>query len=387
MRQSINAALHQYIIHIIYHKMAQELLNEDVLSDGSASSSSSSSGLDSEGADGFEPEWEDILGTGAVLKRTIRKAPKEKRKIHPEYNQEVLLHAIGKVAATGKVFLDTYEAGDPLHFEIGDMILEIVDHGVMLAARLMAEVSLSRPYYATCVLSISISQFLFSISLCGVELRRNRQKSGRILTQFSIIQGEITCVKVISRYAFGPKGLPPVVPADADVEYRLELVQIKDFAKSPAEMSDPELLRAVRVHKERGNFFFGIEEWEKALRCYQRAMKYSERSPLQGGPAPKQSEGEEEDMEVVSAAYAGDLNELRVSCINNSATVLEKMERNKEALDACVALLEFDPKHLKSLLRVARISTLQGNYKEASLALARGEWSSLVMDAWNAKDS
>ena len=160
------------------------------------------------------------------------------------------------------------------------------------------------------------------------------------------------------------------------MEYRLELVRIKDYTKEPAELTDQELIDVVRLHKERGNFFFGQEEWEKAMRCYQRAMKYSERSSLQGGPAPTQAangEAGEEDLEVVGAAYVKDLNELRVSCINNSATALEKLERHKEALDACVALLEFDPKHLKSLLRVARISTIQGNYKEASLALARGK--------------
>ena len=113
---------------------------EDVLSEASDAESSSSSGLDSEGADEFEPAWEDVLGTGVVLKRTIRQAPRDKRKIHPEYNQQVLLHAVGKVAATGDVFMDTYKDGKPLEFEIGDMILEIVDHGVMLVTRLMCEV-------------------------------------------------------------------------------------------------------------------------------------------------------------------------------------------------------------------------------------------------------
>jgi len=261
-----------------------------------------------------EGEWEDLLGSGAVLKRILREGRESdsKEKVFPEYKQYVHIHLIGKVSETGKVFLDTYTQEDrkPIRVEIGDMILQRVDHGVMLAARMMAE-------------------------------------------------GEICAVKVVARYAYGEKGLPPHVPPNADVEYRVELVRIGEFAKEPTDMTGNELISAVTERKERGNYFFKHQEEMFALQCYQQGLKFSQ-------AAEKLEENGETDDSFFSKLY-----DVRIQLLNNIGAVQEKLEKYKEALDVTTEILAAEPDHLKGLLRAARVCTKRGEFKEASLALAR----------------
>ena len=86
-------------------------------------------------------------------------------------------------------------------------------------------------------------------------------------------KGEVSLVKVASRFGYGEKGLAPVVPANADLEYEVELLDF-DAEKELENLSVTER-REIGVRKrERGNWWYGRDEASLAVQCYRRALEF-----------------------------------------------------------------------------------------------------------------
>lgn len=213
---------------------------------------------------------------------------------------------VGKDAVTGKTLEDSYEQKQTLYFPIGDMVLNVVDHGTMLAC-----------------------------------------KSMRV--------GEVCEVRVLSRFTFRQK----------DMHYRLELVNIEDYEKTPVELIESDSRAAVEyisLYKDRGNVFFKkvnkehdilLPGLKKAELCYKHAIQLSE--AIVTNPESQQKHKQVQDVYVKS--------------LSNLALVYERQEKLKEAIELCMKILMVDEFNLKNLVRIIRISTKQGNFKESEAAL------------------
>jgi len=251
-------------------------------------------------------EWIDIMGSGAVKMRTVKEGDGN----IPEYKQIVHIHYQGMT--NGKVFIDT-RSGDPVEVTIGDQVLDVVVPGVMLVSKMMKT-------------------------------------------------GEICEAKVSHRFGYGDEGLPPHVGFQNDLEFRIEMLSIRDFEKEAVDMSPEELAIHCAQRKDRGNFFFKAGNISKAMHCYQDGLKKSE------SHIPQQDE--DGNMVPNEYTYYEPLNELRGQLAGNLSACFEHQEKWKEAKDACVAALTVNPTHLKILLRAARISMMQGDFQEAAACLA-----------------
>jgi len=260
-------------------------------------------------------EWEDLLGSGAVLKKVLQQGFGEVG----EFNQNVDVHFEMRLPGQSDPFRNTRKENDgkPVRVKIGDNVLDLVVPGLMLAIRMM------KPK-------------------------------------------EIAEVKISHRFAYADDGLEPHVPPNTDIIVRVECIHVGDFAKEAADMSLTELLDAIQAIKERGNYFFGIKNTVKALQCYTDAVKKSEAHL----PAPKEGE-EEVPIEPNEYTTSTELHQLRVACTSNIAACFERQGKWKEAKETCVVALGMDPRNTKVLLRAARVATQQGEFKEAKACLKR----------------
>jgi len=233
-----------------------------------------------------EAPWEDLLQSKAVLKQVVRSSS-EADAARPEFKQPAIVHLIGRLAdASHRIFVNTYANDKPLEVVVGDQLFELVPPGVMLAVRMMAV-------------------------------------------------GEKCRVKVVSRYGYGPTGTKEYdVPPDSDLEYEIELLDVREFPKEPAEMSLEELAEAVALRKQRANEFFEWDEKEKALRLYNEALKIGEAANSQ----------------------------------NLTLAELEKQQKWKECKEASVNALSIDNNNVKALVRAARACTHRGEHDEAEQA-------------------
>lgn len=85
--------------------------------------------------------------------------------------------------------------------------------------------------------------------------------------------GEISQLKIQSRLAYGQKGLDNLVPPDTTVHFEIELVAIE--ADDEPELLSIEQRRTKGNEKrERGNWWYSRDENQIAIQCYRRALEY-----------------------------------------------------------------------------------------------------------------
>jgi len=160
-----------------------------------------------------EPEWEDILGSGKLMKKTVIKSDEEGER--PGVGQVVAIMTEGKLENGFQIDLN-----ERLEFTIGD-------NDVIQAFEIIA----------------------------------------RLLKV-----GEVVEVKTDPRFAYGKLGRAPDVPPNAEIHYVMALMEIKppfEYEKmSPLKRLDHGLAK-----KERGNVLFKREEYSQAIVSYTKAVK------------------------------------------------------------------------------------------------------------------
>ncbi|XP_051916595.1 peptidyl-prolyl cis-trans isomerase FKBP8-like isoform X1 [Hippocampus zosterae] len=169
----------------------------------------------------------------------------------------------------------------------------------------------------------------------------------------SMRRGETALLLAHSRYAYGPAGREPDVPAGAPLLYQLQLLDVSDKA-DPLNLPLSDRIRAGNRKRERGNFHFQREEYGEAARAYRMALDVLTTC---GGDA-----GEEDEREV---------RHYRVKCLNNLAAALLKLERRREALLASREALAIEPDNVKALYRAGKILSDAGDYGEAARLLKK----------------
>ncbi|KAF5307152.1 hypothetical protein FQR65_LT00668 [Abscondita terminalis] len=86
-------------------------------------------------------------------------------------------------------------------------------------------------------------------------------------------EGEHCKLKVESRLAYGHKGLDSLVPPDTNVMFDVELLSV-DNEDDPETLNIEQRRVKGNVKKERGNWWYSRGENQLAIQCYRRALDY-----------------------------------------------------------------------------------------------------------------
>uniref|UniRef100_A0A3B3ZT89 peptidylprolyl isomerase n=1 Tax=Periophthalmus magnuspinnatus TaxID=409849 RepID=A0A3B3ZT89_9GOBI len=157
----------------------------------------------------------------------------------------------------------------------------------------------------------------------------------------SMQKGEITLLLADSQYTYGHLGRQPDIPAWAPLLYQLQLSDVRQKA-DPQTLPIAERIRIGNHKRERGNFYFQREEYNRAARAYCMGLEQDE------------------------------IKDYRLKCLNNLAMAQLKLEQNEEALKTCDEALQLDPHNVKALFRSGKVLLSdKGQYKEAMELLKR----------------
>ncbi|GJQ85529.1 hypothetical protein Trydic_g10830 [Trypoxylus dichotomus] len=250
------------------------------------------------GAEKSPQEWEDILGSGSIMKKTIQAGKADSR---PQRLQICEINYESKLESGILV-----EKCDNFIMQLGDCD---VIQGLDLA-----------------------------IGLMNV--------------------GEICELKIEPRLAYGTKGLPPLIPADAKVLYRVELISAKDEEETE-KLTVSQRKTMGNKKRERGNWWYGRGENTLAIQCYRRALDYLDE--LEGGIKA----GDSEDKQDISDGELQDLLEDRLSVCNNMAAAQIKLGLYEAALNSLETVLRCQPHNVKALYRKARVYRAKSEYSTA----------------------
>ncbi|GMT00754.1 hypothetical protein PENTCL1PPCAC_22928 [Pristionchus entomophagus] len=155
--------------------------------------------------------------------------------------------------------------------------------------------------------------------------------------------GEKCRVKCSPRFAYGEKGLHPNIPSNQYQEYTIELTSSSKLELSSFAVD--ELTELLIKLKERGNFFFSRQEYEKAIFVYKRAISTWNRVG---------SNKEDEGVTKVSSALH-----------SNLAVCYAKVDEWKNCLESAESSLELDRFNDKALFRKGQSLSRLGENEEA----------------------
>lgn len=171
--------------------------------------------------------------------------------------------------------------------------------------------------------------------------------------------GQRCIVRCETRFAFGPDGCPATQPGDvdlppnADIELVVELVEVVSTT-APANMTPAEKLAEYHRRKTVGNEHFARRAFKKAFRSYASVLQTIS----------------EEDFPN-DLAMGNETRRLQIDCGNNAAMTSMRLGDLERAKEAAVGVLVLDPLNSKALFRAGQVSSLQGNFSEANLALQK----------------
>ena len=85
--------------------------------------------------------------------------------------------------------------------------------------------------------------------------------------------GEKSILRCRSEYAYGRTGSPPDIPADATLDFDVELLGFGPKKKERWEMSPEEMLSTATTLKDRGTSAFKEKMFDEALSLYEEAAE------------------------------------------------------------------------------------------------------------------
>ncbi|XP_076266990.1 peptidyl-prolyl cis-trans isomerase FKBP8-like [Rhynchophorus ferrugineus] len=163
-----------------------------------------------------KPEWEDILGSGVILKKILQEGEADTR---PKRSERCFIKYTCKV-----------EGSD------SDVIVDQAE------------------YFEMCLGEADVIQGLD----VAVGLMNKKEHS---------------LLKVQARLAFGDRGLMPLIPPKATVIYDIQLVDVKEEADFDS-LSIQDRRKIGNKKRERGNWWYQRNENTLAVQCYRRALDF-----------------------------------------------------------------------------------------------------------------
>lgn len=154
---------------------------------------------------------------------------------------------------------------------------------------------------------------------------------------------EKSLIKLQPRLAFGSKGLPPKIPPDTDILYEVELIDVNEQENIDS-LSIKERKIKGNKKRERGNWWYSRGENNLAIHCYRRALDYLDeveggiKYPTENGEATEVSDSDlqsilEDRINVCNNMAAAQIKlELYDAALTSLQTVLRCQPNNIKAL-------------------------------------------------------
>ncbi|KAL6732010.1 hypothetical protein Aduo_002817 [Ancylostoma duodenale] len=192
---------------------------------------------------------------------------------------------------------------------------------------------------------------------------------------------EVSEIRVKSPLAYGESGLDDIIPQNQDQEYRIELLEIGEFPKYTT-MGEEELSDFVLMLKDRGNFYFNRKEYEKAIFVYKRASgiidvpKNSEAlcklfSALHSNLAVCYAKLEDWDEVLKCTDESLRLHEANTKALFRRAAALSARNETEEAMDCLKRALEIDPHDTVVQCEIERLGGIRRRRRAEERALYR----------------
>jgi len=168
------------------------------------------------------------------------------------------------------------------------------------------------------------------------------------------------------QYAFGFMGCPPRVPAEAVILCVVELLDFVEEGVAEALLAIPaeerskmktykDIEKAARHEHVNGNNYVHKEEWQMALKQYERGIRLLVEVNLK-------DEGEEKEQ-----------RRLLMKLNLNKAHCCLKMHWPKKACIACKEALDIDPQNTKALFRFGKAKRMLEDYQSARDLLVKAQ--------------
>ncbi|CAI5745601.1 unnamed protein product [Peronospora destructor] len=145
--------------------------------------------------------------------------------------------------------------------------------------------------------------------------------------------GEKAMLTCKPEYAYGESGSPPKIPANATLQFDVELLGFSPKAKEMWEMDAEEKIAEATKLKAKGTEQFKAKEFDVAAATYAHAASYME------------------DMYDVNDEDKETMKQLQTTCFLNAAMAYLKVENYREAVSVVTKALKNEPSNVKALYR------------------------------------
>mmetsp|Transcript_10556 Transcript_10556/g.15840 ORF Transcript_10556/g.15840 Transcript_10556/m.15840 type:complete len:486 (+) Transcript_10556:91-1548(+) len=145
--------------------------------------------------------------------------------------------------------------------------------------------------------------------------------------------GEKAKLAIRSDYGYGDRGMPPTIPAKANLVFDVELLGFKEKEKQPWEMTPEERLQKAASLKEEGTKEFTSGNHAIAADLYKKAADL----------ADENEEGE---------TLADDQKDMLVKCLGNAAMCYVKASSWSDVIDCCNKVFSKCPEESESNIKI-----------------------------------
>lgn len=159
--------------------------------------------------------------------------------------------------------------------------------------------------------------------------------------------GEKALLKCTPDYAYGAAGMPPKIPANATLEFEVELLGFREKLKEKWQMTTEERLKLANKLKTEGTEFFQQQKYDEAIQKYESAANYAVGEGLDGKNVPEEE------------------RPLYMSCLSNVAMCQLKIKDYPGAIHSSSKVLETDSANIKALYRRGLARLKLGLLKES----------------------